>query len=1350
MATTQFGILSIFDHNVQSWNTYKGRLTQWFIANNITSATDVRGEKRRAILLSALSDGTYQLASDLALPKEVQEVSFEDILNILDRHFTPKRHGFSERSTFYSAKQHPGESHVQWAARLRGLTAHCSFSNVEEALRDRFVMGMLPGPEREKLFAQELAELSLTKAVELAETVRCARIAASTSASGYAAAVLPDIKEDQLLKITEGAPNSKRVEKCSVCGRSNHSSAKCRFAQYKCKKCNKKGHLQKMCKLNYVEVKEVDESGDDGKLFNVHSRNGEPIIELVTINGIPLKFEIDSGSAVSVISKDTYDLYFNSIPLQRSAKKLTSYTGNNINSAGLIRVPVIYSGQTAELNVYVVPGGGPPLLGRDFMSIFKIKLVKCNFVSNTENIMLKFQQQYPEVFSDNLGAFNKYKVKLQLKPNSQPIFFKARPVAFSLKNKIDEEIDRLVDLGILKPVEYSEYASFIVPVLKRNGTVRLCADYSVSINKQLIVEQYPLPSINELFAKLHGGQQFSKIDLSMAYNQFILDDDSQKITCVNTHRGLYKYTRMVFGLSSAPSIFQRAMDCVLSGLDGVLCLLDDILITGKNDTEHLERLHAVFNRLRDAGLVVQKEKCEFFQEEVNYLGYTIDKYGLKKSHEKVKAIVKAPVPTNTNKLQSFLGLVNYYRNFVKNASSILSPLYDLLKKGTQWCWSRVHSDAFNKIKKCLASETVLVHFNPNNKIILTVDASPTGLGAVLSQVDSDGVERPISFASRTLNTSEKRYSQIQKEATAIIFGVRRFHQYLYGRSEPFILRTDHKPLITIFGPYKGIPEVSANRLQRYALFLSGYNYRIEYIRSVDNCADYLSRASLPDITGDAGSSVNSDGSSIHIGADTLDRASYINFVTDGSLPVTRNILRDVTSKDNVLNKVKKYVMDGWPRKLYDINIKPYFLCKTQLSFEDGCLMRGHKIVLPERLRFKILSELHNSHLGVVKTKAEARSRFWFPGIDTAIEKMIGSCKICTQLRHSPPRTPISPWKYPPLPFYRIHMDFLGPFHGHMYLVIVDAYTKWVEVYEVPSTSSSVIEKLYEYISRFGLPQTIVTDNAATFTSYEFKNFCMVNGITHVTSPPYHPASNGQAEGYVKIVKKGLKSCLLSINNNNKKEYKLKLLKFLFDYRNSLHSTTSLSPAQLVFGHKLRSRLDLMSHVIPPSSTSLENKVQNKQYLQIKAHGGKYAKPFETGAKVLYKKFKNNNTYNWCRGVVIKRIGKVTYIIKDIYTSASVKKHKNQIMRDQGPCHDEQQNFDIDFDRQNLTDNTRKENITMPASDEPQTTCGEEELVQNDVNSTNVNNENRHKLVVPVTRLHRVSNSLIKFQKIYEI
>ncbi|XP_073963872.1 uncharacterized protein [Choristoneura fumiferana] len=259
--TPFFGTIASFDHEQQDWTTYISRLKQWFIANKITEETDKLGVQRRAILLSAFTEATYQLANNLVLPKSLEDVSYGDIITSLDKQFTPKRCGFAERHHFYAAQQRPGESHPQWAARLRGLAAHCKFKDLEEHLLDKFVVGMLPCPEREKLYTMEIEDLTLAKAVDTAASVQCARKAAVSASAAVAGG-------DTVFKIGKGSKpttktNSMNDGKCLVCGSKNHKSSECRFASYKCKKCKNKGHLRRMCKsVNFVETDEGSE-GDD-------------------------------------------------------------------------------------------------------------------------------------------------------------------------------------------------------------------------------------------------------------------------------------------------------------------------------------------------------------------------------------------------------------------------------------------------------------------------------------------------------------------------------------------------------------------------------------------------------------------------------------------------------------------------------------------------------------------------------------------------------------------------------------------------------------------------------------------------------------------------------------------------------------------------------------------------------------------------------------------------------------------------------------------------------------------------------------------------------------------------------
>ncbi|CAG9117875.1 unnamed protein product [Plutella xylostella] len=780
-------------------------------------------------------------------------------------------------------------------------------------------------------------------------------------------------------------------------------------------------------------------------------------------------------------------------------------------------------------------------------------------------------EQYPELWRDELGTFNKFKVDLRLKDNAVPKFFKPRTVSFALKDKVEAELDRLVSLGILVPVNHSNYATPVVPVLKENGQVKIAGDYSVTLNKDLLVDKYPLPRIEEVFAKLGGGEKYTKLHLKNAYNQYVLNEPSQELTTINTSKGLFKYTRMVYGLASAPAIFQKSMETVLSGIEGVSCWYDDICITGPNKATHLARLREVLHRLNSSGLRLQKDKCEFFKDSVTYLGYVIDKNGLQTCPKKVEAILKAPEPKNVTEVKRFLGVVNYYRNFIPNASAVMSPLHELLKAGAAWQWGARQRQAVAAVRRELASERVLAHFNPAAQLVLAVDAGPHGLGAVLLQRAQDGSERPLAYGSRSLNASERNYSQIQKEATAIIFGVKRFHQYLYGRSDPFILQTDHRPLVSIFNKNSGISVTTALRLQRYAIILSAYNYVIQYTSSANNVvADFFSRAPVSETVSD------SDGE--------FDMYTSLKFLDESTPAVLLNDIRRATDNDEVLKIVIKYMQHGWPRSVHCQSVLPYFRCKADLQYEKGYLLRGHKVIIPSSLRERMLVELHSTHLGVVKMKCNARARMWWPGIDADIERCVGACGTCVSVRAAPPREPPAPWPRPAGPWQRVHIDYMS-LGQSVYLVVVDSYSKWVEclLMNNGTSTSALISKLKYLFSVFGICNTLVSDNDAKINSSQFREFCSNNGIKYMTSPIYHPASNGQAENAVRMCKKMIK-CAIG-ENLPQKIISERLLDYVFVYRNTEHCSTGEPPAKLMFGRNLRSRLDL---ILPKEDKSCVN------------------------------------------------------------------------------------------------------------------------------------------------------------------
>ena len=446
-----------------------------------------------------------------------------------------------------------------------------------------------------------------------------------------------------------------------------------------------------------------------------------------------------------------------------------------------------------------------------------------------------------------------------------------------------------------------------------------------------------------------------------------------------------------------------------------------------------------------------------------------------------------------------------------------------------------------------------------------------------------------------------------------MYGVKKFHCYLYGHH--FTIRSDHQPLRHLFGEKKGIPIMAASRIQRWALTLSAYEYSIEYCpgKNVQD-ADALSRLPLPQkvrvpIPGD-----------LHLLREHLDTAS----------PVTAKEIAQWTERDPVLARVRRFVKRGWPSSVSEEALQPYSRRKEELSVLDGCLLWGSRVVVPRPGREALVEELHGGHPGVVCMKALARSYMWWPGISKDLEQRVHSCPQCQQSRNAPPPAPLHPWEWPREPWARLHLDFARPFQGRMFLVLVDAYTKWLEVLPMSSTTTAAtVEKLRHIFAVHGLPQRIVTDNGPQFTSREFAEFLEGNGVVHVQVAPYHPSSNGLAERAVQTFKSGLQR----IRTGTLGE---RLCRFLFTYRITPHATTGQSPAELLFNRRPRSRLDL----VHPDTAQ---RVRSQQDKQVQGRSQGRARQLEQGQKVYVKNFGGGPT--WLPGVVQDRTGPVSYRVQ---------------------------------------------------------------------------------------------------------
>ena len=399
-------------------------------------------------------------------------------------------------------------------------------------------------------------------------------------------------------------------------------------------------------------------------------------------------------------------------------------------------------------------------------------------------------------------------------------------------------------------------------------------------------------------------------------------------------------------------------------------------------------------------------------------------------------------------------------------------------------------------KQLLTTSNLLIHYDPSLLLKLATDASQYGLGAVISHVLPTGEERPIAFASRSLSASKKNYSQIDKEALSLIFGIKKFHSYLYGRR--FTLITDHKPLTSILGPTKGVPSVAAVQMHRWALLLAAYNYNIEFRPTTTHCnADALSRLPLPD----DGKQRPSETGMYHV--------RQIE-----SLPIMSQAVRKATQRDPTLSKVEEYVLKGWPEEVPN-TLLTYRNKQVELSVEQGCLLWGGRVIIPQSLKQKILANLHREHLGISKMKTLARSHIWWRGLDYDLEVLVKNCAACAAVKQAPPKAPLLPWTWPSRPWQRVHIDFAGPFVEKMFLIVVDAYSKWGEVIIMnQTTAAKTISTLRQLFVSHGIPEQIVSDNGPQFVSSDFTEFLKLNGVRHIRASPYHPATNGEAERFV--------------------------------------------------------------------------------------------------------------------------------------------------------------------------------------------------------------------------------------------
>ena len=1193
---------SAFDSASELWTDY------WARFKTFTEANSVPEEKKAYVFLTNQTPVTYKLLTNLASqqtpPNDVNQLSIKEISEFMMEQFHPKRFIVRERFKFWSnMDRKPGETIQELVARIRQDAVTCDFTTIkdplDEAMRTRFICSINNEAVLKALFKVKDDELTFAKAIGIAiQTEDAAKVAKETVHGQKSNQEIKKIQSNKKGKSASFELQSPSAE-CIRCGRTGHSAKECRFKKATCHYCSKVGHLEAACLKKRRDSENL--KGERKKAKKIYTISQPTTVNKIKVPELqlPIKlegqhtisFEVDTGAGDNFLGKNAWS-ELGRPELQEPAQQFESASQHKLPVLGTVTLkaetehPQGSNQQTLGFNVTELPDLN--LLGRNAIKQLGISVdtlmeqnsagPQCHAVfeelkpdRELQEACHKLCEEFPDLFKPELGKLKDFELEVKFKPDANPVFCKARSVPFALQEDLVQTYEAGVTRGVWQRTQFNEYGTPVVPIRKpvlpgqTKAKLRVCGDYSVAVNAQLETHRHPIPTPEKLMQKLSGGSGFTKIDLADAYNQIALGPESQKRLALSTHQGVLLQMRLPFGISSAPGYFQEIMDQLTSDLPGVAVYLDDILVSGSTAQEHLRNLRRLLQRLNDKGLRCRLEKCAFAQPYVEYLGHLLSNKGTAKG-TKVDAVMKMPAPTNVSGLRSFLGSVQFYSKFLSNLSTSLEPLYRLTKKGVPWMWGAEEKAAFDAVKRMLCEETVLAHFDPSLPIGVACDASEVGIGAVLFHRYTDGSERPIANVSKTLTETQRKYSQIQREALSIIFALRKFHQFLYGRK--FVLVTDHKPLLALFGPTKATPALAANRLARWALMLSQYDYTIEYRKSADHAnADALSR--LP-----VGPDPEFDGKESSADTDCVCTIKTISLQLNPGDP---GVLSKETAKDRVLATVMRYTREGWPLgKIREVNkdtedtaytVDAFKKIRDSLSVSDGCLFYGARVVIPASLQPQVLEILHLGHFGMQRMKQLARTAVYWPGIDSRIVEVSRACQACAEHQNKPSKPPVHPWMFPEKPWSRLHLDHAINFLGSNWLVLTDAYSNYPCIHPTSSTSSkATIDLLEQDFAHFGYPHTLVTDNATSFTSEEFQEWCKSRGITHLTGAPYHPATNGAAERLVQTFEKSM--------TKSASTPKTALQQFLMQYRRT-PLPWGYSPSELLNGRQIRTPIDVL-------------------------------------------------------------------------------------------------------------------------------------------------------------------------------
>jgi hypothetical protein len=1210
----------------QRWLKWKNELNIFLLASGVKD-----NEQKKAILLHAGGPGLREIELNFSadqkakLTEDQRSNPYSETVALFDEHFTLKRNIPKARQNFLTSDPKPGETVNNFVIRLKTLASYCDYEDSDSQVRDHVLRYIKDKQLMSKLLNEDTLTLDRTLAIISNHHNKEALILNPTSAN------VNRVSQHSSHHVHQQHPkpqprHDRSTARCYRCNAVGHYGKECkRSKNHTCEKCGNIGHFAECCKtketkpkgykrsfkksshsVRQVDSQEPASDEDESHVFALGSGTELKVL----VNGTELSFIVDSGCEHDLLSETDYrKLQSTEEELKPSNKRLVAYAAEKpLQTLGDYTAQVSLPNHNEEiwLDFTVIANARVSLLGWKTSQKYGLLSINTESINQVDDCWGRIQTNYPQVFT-GLGKLKNYELKLQIDPNVKPVIQSHRRVPFSRRAKVEEKIDELKKLDVIEPVtKPTNWVNPLVTVEKPGGGIRMCLDMRRA-NEAIVRERHPIPTLEETIQEMSGGKVFSKLDLNMAYHQIALSPESRDITTFATPTGLYRYKRLLFGVNMATEKFQAIISQVIAGCDGAYNISDDIIVVARTNEEHDRRLEAVIRRLAEHGLTLNAKKSKIKATSIEYMGHILTDGGLRVAEKKVDAVLRAATPTNASQVRSFLGLAQFSAKFIPHFATISSPLWDLTAKDAEWKWTGKEQTAFDRIKSALAQAPVMAYFNQGLPIRITTDASPVGLGAILEQQQTDGHYSPVYYASRKLTPVETRYSQFEREALAVYWATKKFSLYLVGNN--FEVRTDNKALVSALS---STAKPASARLERWLLHLQQFSYTLTHTAGSLNQADALSRLPLPEIE------EHNDGS--------VTVTEYVYSVIKDAVPVALNPkqIEDESSRDDTLSLVRRAIeTEDWK----PLKGTLYKAIKDELWTAGKLLMRGKRIVMPQSLWQQTLKLAHEGHQGVVRTKSRLREKVWWPSMAKHVEEMIKRCHPCqlnvVSSKLEPFGTPMKGEK----PWSDVAVDLLDiPETNTHLLVLIDSHSKWPEAIPLTNTTApDVVRALQGIFITHGLPTSLRSDNGPPFNSRIFTEYLEENGIEHHKGIPYWPRSNGEVERLNGTLLKSIR-----IAKQQQKDWKMELKNFLLQYRTTPHTTTGISPAEMLMGRKLRTKLPMLATTTDELTKTEEEAERRDQQALRKLRSTENAQTnletsdIQPGDLVFAKNFKRTN------------------------------------------------------------------------------------------------------------------------------